>query len=425
MRDLIGLASAGDPALQSVISTMEITQDPELDKAQRAAYEQVVVPLMHAKGLMISNPVDFPLIVQAAYDHLLGLGPLAPLWRDPDITDIIASGPDMVIVDRNGLLHRTDVTFDGLPHLHEVGRRLSTKVDDRGVSRRNNIVTVQLDRARVQLIWAPVARSGGNIIIRKHRRNMSLDELLSRGALSAEMAALLSDAVLSRATLLVGGGTAAGKTTYLNVASGFIPDTERVIVIEDTSELELANSFVEYYLTKEKASADDTVVVGYPELLEASLRIRPDRIIVGEIRSADGAMAVLTAGSTGHDGTMSTIHADDPEMVLERFVEMVRFGTGAPDEVIRARVARMFNLLVHVDKHDGTGMRYVSDISAVRPDGSVNQLFRGEVEVVPQPHGAAPVGRSVFTRVEPLDPATRLAQRMVKSGIDTTAWERT
>jgi pilus assembly protein CpaF len=364
-------------------------------------------------------------VLAAAYDQLLGLGPLGPLWRDADITDIMVTGPNKVIVDKNGFLYRTNVHFTSAAALLETGRRLSTRVDDRAVSRSNPLVTVQLDKARVQLAWPPIARSGGNITIRKHRRRLSLPELLDRQALSPAMAALISDAVISQAALLVSGGTGTGKTTYLNIASGFIPDTERVIVIEDAAELDLTNSFVEYYLTKQRASADDQVTIEFKQILQSVLRMRPDRIIVGEILTAEGAEAMLTASYTGHDGTMSTIHANNPHEALARLADLAREATGAPDELTRKKVAGTFDLLIHVDKNKQTGVRFVSEIATVNDDGTTETIFSGAVSVTVDPDTGTATGTPVFTKVGALRADTSIAIRMRESGIDTGPWERT
>lgn len=424
MMDVLGLALSGDPELQHIITSFDITQDPDIDLQQFNAYKAAIENVMPRSGIRIANPVDYPIVLAAAYDQLLGLGPLGPLWRDPDITDIMVTGPDRVIVDKNGFLHRTDITFRDLKHLHETGRRLSTKVDDRAVNRTNPLVTVQLNKARVQLAWPPVARSGGNITIRKHRRNLTLPELLERGALSPDMAAMISDAVISQSAILVSGGTATGKTTYLNVASGFIPDIERVIVIEDAAELELTNSFVDYYLTKQRASADDEVTIDFKQLLQATLRMRPDRIIVGEILSPEGADAMLTASYTGHDGTMSTIHANNPTEALHRLGDLVREATGAPEDTIMKKVLGTFELLIHVDKNKQTGIRYISEISTVTYDGIVVPLFRGTVGVSSDPVTGALAGTTRFERVHSLGADTSLAKRMKDTGIDTSPWEK-
>jgi pilus assembly protein CpaF len=349
-----------------------------------------------------------------AYDELLGIGPLGPLWRDVDVTDILVDGPNSVTVERRGNLIDTPVRFRNLAHLQATARRLSTKIDDRGVSRSNPIVTVQLPGARVLLVWDPVAVSGCSVSIRKHREQLTLPQLLQAGALNEEMVAFLSDVVKSRATVLVSGATGTGKTTYLNVLSGFIPNRERVIVIEDARELKLSNSRVEYLLTKEKASADDTVVIGFDQLLRAALRMRPDRILVGEILDAAGARAMLEAAFTGHDGTMSTLHANDPEDALLRVADLLRESTGMPDELAQRRVNATFDAIVHVIR-DQSGVRYVSHIAAVRPDGTTDLLYHGHVEL-----GG---GKPIFVREKALRADTPLARRLAEAGIDTNTWQ--
>jgi len=413
VEDILGLAMSGDTSLQAALRSFQLTRDADLDAAQRARYAELLEDRMARHGITIPNPVDRDPIIDIAYDELLGIGPLGPLWRDEDVTDIMVNGPYSVSVERHGRLVTTPVRFRDVRHLQDTARRLSTKIDDRGVSRTNPIVTVQLPGARVQIVWEPLAVSGASVVIRKHRRQLTLPELLSAGALDHDIARFLADAVRCRATILVSGATGAGKTTYLNILSGFIPDSERVLVIEDARELNLTNSQVEYLLTKEAASADDTVVIGYDKLLRAALRMRPDRIVVGEILDAKGARAMLEAAFTGHDGTMSTIHGNNAEDALVRIAGLQREATGMPEDLARRQVWGTFDLIVQVSR-DPSGVRYVSSVSVVEPDTSPTTLFSAKV-----PHGT---NRAEFTHVAGLPDTSSLARRMRETGIDPQTW---
>lgn len=414
VNEILGLAMKGDTAIQAVIRSLTLTRDPEVDAEQRARYERMLQEYMPRHGINIPNMMDAKAIIDMAYDELLGIGPLGPLWRDPEVTDILVNGPEHVTVERYGKLVRTPVRFRDLKHLQSTARRLSTLVDDRGVSRTNPIVTVHLPSARVQLVWEPIAVNGASVVIRKHRAQLTLAQLTSAGALTPQMVAFLADAVVSKATILVSGATGSGKTTYLNVLSGFIPKGERVIVIEDASELKLENSEVEYMLTKEAATIDDTVIVGFDSLLRASLRMRPDRIVVGEILDSAGAKAMLEASFTGHDGTMTTLHANNPTDALVRIAGLLREATGMPEDLSRKQVNNTFDLVLQVAR-DPSGVRLVTHVSAVRPDGTTEDLFRGTV---------SPERTTVFARPNPLRSDTPLAARMRAAGVDLTAWEK-
>ena len=238
----------------------------------------------------------------------------------------MVSGPDRVTVERNGNLAKTPVRFRDPGHLERTARDLaasaSTTAPCPGTTR---CVTVQLPGARVQFVMRPVAATAGSlIVIRKFRRAVRAWTTCCASARSTSMAAFLRDAIAARATVLVSGGTGSGKTTLINALCEFIPDTERVITIEDALELQLRNTHVESLVTKEAASADDQLLIGQDELLQATLRMRPDRIIVGEIRDGRGCSVMLQAANTGHDGTMTTIHANTPDLAIGRMADLLR-----------------------------------------------------------------------------------------------------
>lgn len=416
VQDVLVLAKNGDPRFQGMLNNFILTRDNEIDRQQRHRYGQAVVALMQSRGEVIQNTRDLQIILDMAYDELIGLGPLGPLWRDDDITEIMVTGPSKVTVERNGELLVSPAKFKDLEHLMQICRDLSQRVDDRSVSRTNPLVTAQLPGARVQFVLNPVNPvAGASIVIRKFRPLFGIQDLLNFGALNDEMVVFLNDVVASRATILVSGGTGSGKTTMINALSEFIPDSERVITIEDALELKLSNTHVESLLTKEAASADDKIEVTQSDLLVASLRMRPDRIIIGEIRDGNGCAVMLQAANTGHDGTMTTVHANNPTLALDRLSVLLRRVDSMPKDLALAEVSSAFQVVVQVVRQ--RSRRFVSHISLVdlKHPGKTVTIFKGEY-----PMGSdAPT----FAKVGYVGAETELGSRMLANGIDLSTWE--
>jgi len=414
---ILGLLAGGDPGIQAMTHRMELSRDTLLDRGQRREFQDRLEPLLGTSGIQIGNPLDVEPIFDIAYDELIGIGPLGPLWRDDEVNEIMVSGPYKVVVERRGALEVTPVRFRDLSHLERTARNLAGKFDDRAVSRTNPLVTVQLPGARVQFVWQPLAVNKVVIAIRKFGDLMGMDQLLGYGSLSQDMADFLQDIVRARATLLISGGTSSGKTTVINAVSAFIPDTERVVTIEDALELKLVNSHVESLVTKEASSSDDHRIIGTDELLKASLRLRPDRIIVGEIRDSEGCAVMLEAANTGHDGTMTTLHANSGDEAITRMATLLRRRDNMPDELARAEVCTAIDVVVQVVKR--AGRRYVSEISLVDGQATVH------VEPIFTGHLATAAGTVTFKQVAALRADTDVAQRMLDAGIDPSRWGAT
>lgn len=405
----------GDTRVQQVLHRMTLTRDPELDRQQRAAYQAVVEPKLADFNIQMPDAAFRDLVFDIAYDETIGIGPLGPLWRDPEVNDIMVSGPSKVTVERRGYgLQLTPVQFRNLEHLKSVARQLGQRsADDRAISSTNPLPTIQLPGARVQFVWEPLAVSHVAISIRKFPALLGMDQLLSFGALTQDMRDFLAASVRARATVLVSGGTSAGKTTFINALSEFIPDSERVITIEDALELQLRNTHVEALVTKEAASADDRVRFGQDDLLKASLRLNPDRIIVGEIRDSKGCAVMLEAANTGHDGTMTTIHANNSKQALHRMTNLLRKADDMPYDVARGEVASAIDVVVQVVAV--RGRKFVSEVAAVdATTGEAAVVFAGEF----RPGTRGPV----FTQVARLDPAWDLTTKMLDAGVDHSRW---
>lgn len=408
------LASIGsDPTVQVLANNLVLERDPIDDARQRAEFFEALKPRLALSGVQIPDPRDVEPVLSLAYDEILGISVLGDLWRDPDITEIMVDRWDRIVIERDGKLQLTDIRFRDAEHANAVARSLAMRVSDRAVSRAIPLVTAELPHARVTFAYGSVVKGGLSITIRKFRDLLSLNQLLAYESLNQQMVDFLNDAVTCRVGILVSGGTGTGKTTIINLLSSFIPDTERVLTIEDAFELSLSNTHVVSLQTKEASSSDDTVSVTLADLLRNTLRMRPDRIIVGEIREGDGASVMLSAANTGHDGTMTTIHANSASMAVnERLPDLVRqVRTTSDDASIKRSISSAFDLVVQVSRGRG-GRRYISEISAVDmvgSDGSVrlDPVFRAEPDSE---------GRPVFTfHGVPRD--TVLAERLNEKGV--------
>ena len=354
-----------DVILQSEIKSLILTRDPDINNLQKDKFIAILSKQIAARGGLEYEPENMGNALDFIFDEIVGISVLGDLWRDSEVTEIMVDAWDKITIEYAGKLQDTKITFRSKDHANDVARALALRVSDRSVSQKFPLVTAELPQARVTFCYGSVVKSGLSITIRKFRPLLNLNEILNRGSLNDEMLDFLKEAVLSRATILVSGGTGTGKTTIINLLSSFIPDSERVITIEDAFELQLSNAHVVSLQTKESSSADDTVSVSLSDLLRNSLRMRPDRIIVGEIREGEGAITMLAASNTGHDGTMTTIHANSPSMAVnERLPDLVRYVRDTPDEVVKRSVASAFDLVIQITRN-AKGFRYISDISII------------------------------------------------------------
>lgn len=355
-----------DSMLQRLAQSIELTQNLDIYSRQRGELEAALRPRMASSGVTISGPADIEKIIARVHDELSGISVLGDLWRDPSVDEILVDRWDVVNVERNGRLETTDVSFRSHQHAEGTARSLALKISDRAVSRSIPLVTAELPGARVTFAFGAVVKGGLSVTIRKFKKLLELSDLLRFGSLNEEIVDFLRDAVLARGSILVSGGTGTGKTTIINLLSTFIPDEERVISIEDAFELKLANTHVVSLQTKEAASSDDTVSVTLANLLRNTLRMRPDRIIVGEIREGEGAMVMLAAANTGHDGTITTIHANSVTAALnERFPDLVRqVRSNRDDDAIQRSIAGAFDLAIQITR-GRSGRRYVSEIAVI------------------------------------------------------------
>jgi pilus assembly protein CpaF len=297
-------------------------------------------------------------------DEVFGLGPLEPLLHDHTISDILVNTYDSVYIERNGLLERTTIQFRDDAHLMSIIDRIISAVGRR-VDESSPMVDARLqDGSRVNAIIPPLAIDGPILSIRRFGRDpLTADELLQNHTLTAPMLELLRGCVYGRMNVLISGGTGAGKTTLLNVLSSFISNRERIITIEDAAELQLHQEHVVRLETR-PPNVEGKGAVRQRQLVINSLRMRPDRIVVGEVRG-DEALDMLQAMNTGHDGSLTTIHANAPRDALTRLETMVAMANlNIPESAIRRQVASALDLIIQVSRlSDGT--RKITNISEV------------------------------------------------------------
>ena len=304
-------------------------------------------------------------IAKSIMEHIVGLGPLKGLLEDPEVTEIMVNGPRKIFVERKGRMELTPLQFDSDTQLVNVIHRIMNPTQRR-VDESNPYVDISLsDGSRVNIILPPLSLTGPTITIRKFSQELNvMEDLIKRGSLSQEMADFLIAAVKAKLNIIFSGSTGAGKTTTLNILSGYISDQERIVTIEDTAELRLRQSNVVRLETR-AANIEGKGIVTIRDLFINSLRMRPDRIIIGEIR-ANESLDMLQAISSGHGGTMAIVHGDSPEGVISRIETMIAISLAAlPVWVIRKQIASALNIIVHQEQvADGT--RKVTRIAEVR-----------------------------------------------------------
>jgi pilus assembly protein CpaF len=308
-------------------------------------------------------------LVREIADDMVRLGPIQPLMDDPKVTDVLINGPGQILVERGGKLESTSFRFRDHAHLQNLAQRIASAVGRR-VDESSPMVDARLaDGSRVNIIIPPLSLNGVCVSIRKFfRETMDLDEYAALGCLTAPMAEFLRLAARARLNILISGGTGAGKTTLLNALSRHISGDERIITIEDAAELRLDQAYVVRLETR-PPSVEGTGEVTQRDLVKNALRMRPDRIILGEVRGAE-ALDMLQAMNTGHDGSLSTIHANSPEDALLRLENMLNMGAVSMSaSLVRRQLASALDLLVQVER-DESGARRVTSVCEVRPDES-------------------------------------------------------
>jgi pilus assembly protein CpaF len=327
------------------------------------------------------NKEDRIALTQELYDEVMGLGPLEPLLKDETINDILVNGPKRIFIERAGKLELSDVTFRDERHLLRIIDKIVSAVGRR-VDESNPYADARLaDGSRFNCMIPPIAVDGSLVSIRKFKKDkLRIEDLVRFGAFTEEMAAYLQAAVSCRLNIIVSGGTGSGKTTTLNALSSFIDNHERVLTIEDTAELQLQQVHVGR-MESRPPNVEGKGAVTQRDCLRNALRMRPDRIIVGETRGEE-VIDMLQAMNTGHDGSMTTIHANNPRDAISRLENMVAMaGIEMPLKAVRSQIASAVNLMVQASRlQDGTRrMTSVTEITGMEGEViSMQEVFRFE-----------------------------------------------
>lgn len=348
---------------QMVLDRIDVGAVAALTREQvRTRLRDIVENLVQKEGINLA-PTERDVVVTSILDEITGLGPLEGILADPSISDILVNGPNTIYIERNGRLERVDAHFRDDAHLVNTITRIVGRVGRR-VDESSPMVDARLaDGSRVNAIIAPLALDGAALSIRRFGATpLGAKDLVAKGALSADMMNYLKAAVRSKCNVLISGGTGAGKTTLLNALVKEIPDTERIIVIEDTPEVRLdrPNAVGLIAVKGELGEAR----IGIDALMQASLRMRPDRLLVGEIRGGE-AFTFLRAINTGHPGSITTIHADSPRGALEQLAFMaLQAGLNLSRSEIIAYAGETIDIIVQLARRDGK--RVVSAVTLTR-----------------------------------------------------------
>jgi pilus assembly protein CpaF len=343
---------------------MRALESEGISVEQRAVFvKQNIVHVYEQTQLKLPDDLRKQIFDQVLND-LLGFGPIQSLLEDDAVTEIMVNGPKKVFVEKKGILTKTNVTFDDDDHVLRIIDRIILPLG-RHVDADSPTVDARLpDGSRVNAVVRPVAIDGPSITIRKFAKDkLQVEDLINFGSLTRAMAEFLQACVKARFNIIISGGTGSGKTTLLNVMSGFIPESERIITIEDAAELQLQQDHVMRMETK-VANADGLHAVSIRELVKNSLRMRPDRIVVGEVRGGE-ALDMLQAMNTGHDGSLTTVHANTPRDAISRIETLVLMaGMDLPLKVVRQQVSSAVDLIVQQTRLKD-GQRKVTAVTEV------------------------------------------------------------
>ncbi len=359
--------------------------DPKLDIGRadelRRSIEELFNQFLAEEPDIVLGRVERQRLLEQLTAEIMGLGPLEPLLRDTTITEVMVNGPNMIYIERNGKIERVSARFDSEMHVMRIIDRIVAPLGRR-VDEGQPYVDARLpDGSRVNIIIPPLALNGPTITIRKFAKiPLTADDLIQRGAFNKEFDEFMKACVKARLNIVVSGGTGTGKTTMLNIFSGYIPNDERILTIEDAAELQLRQEHVVSLESRPK-NIEGRGEITRGDLVINALRMRPDRIIVGECRSGE-ALDMLQAMNTGHEGSMTTVHANTPRDALHRLETMVLMaGFDLPLKAIREQISGAVDLIVQLERmRDGTRkITNVAEIQGMEGEVIISQeIFRWE-----------------------------------------------
>lgn len=336
--------------------------DEELEDEQlQVRIEQVLFTLPEMKRL---TSQEMHSIVMRVFHSFRGLDALQPLVDDPSVTEIMINGHQEIFIERDGRMEQLEMEFENREKLEDIIQAIVSQVN-RVVNESSPIVDARLsDGSRVHVVLPPIALKGPTVTIRKFpTQPMTMDDLVRRGAVTAEASELLKTLIQAKYNIFISGGTGSGKTTFLNALSQYIPSSERVVTIEDAAELQIITVPNLVGLETRNANTEGKGAIPMRDLIRASLRMRPNRVVVGEVRGAE-ALDMLQAMNTGHDGSLSTGHANSARDMMSRLETMVLSGANLPLPVIRQQIASALDIIVHLARiRDGS--RKVLEIAEV------------------------------------------------------------
>ncbi len=361
-------------------------------------------------------------LIKRIFDSFRGLDVLQPLLEDPTITEIMVNGHEHIFIEQGGVISRYPEKFESCEKLEDIIQHIVAKVN-RVVNQSTPIVDARLpDGSRVHVLLPPASLVGPTLTIRKFpERSLSMEQLVKMGSLCAEAAELLKCLVESGYNIFISGGTGSGKTTFLNALSAWIPEDERIISIEDSAELKLDSAINLVRLETRNANTEGKGEITIRDLIRASLRMRPNRIIVGEVRGAE-ALDMLQAMNTGHDGSLSTGHANTCKDMLSRLETMVLSAALLPIEVIRSQIGSAIDIMIHLSRIRDRSRRVTEIHEVIQGSSSrveLNPLFVFK-EKAGTPHSSKVTGSLEYT-----GNALRYVQKSQMSGISLPKWLNT
>jgi pilus assembly protein CpaF len=398
---------------RAIINRMDLTKLSQLDADQlRAEVSRLAEGLLAVENMPLST-MDRERLVEEVRHELFGLGPLEPLLADPTISDILVNSPQNIYIERRGKLERTNVAFKDDEHLMRVIERIVSSVGRR-IDESSPMVDARLsDGSRVNAIIPPLSLDGPVLSIRRFGAEpLRISKLIEIGALTKDIADMFEMCVTARLNILISGGTGAGKTTLLNALSAYIPEEQRIVTIEDSAELQLQQPHVVRLETR-PPNIEGRGEITQRDLVKNALRMRPDRIVIGEVRGGE-AIDMLQAMNTGHDGSLTTVHANTPRDALARLETMIQMtGMKLSERAMRQQIASALNLVIQAARlSDGTRrVVSISEITGMEGDTiTMQEIFQFERKGIDKDGNV--VGRFRPTGVRP-----RFAERLKVYGM--------